>query len=175
MKFALAANAAHGHRRTNADKRRCVEIALREFPTLSSRAIAEMCGVGDDLVFSAKRQVPENGTSTVTGTDGKQYPAKPSVSPPAVSASSADDAHIVVVDRIPMPDDPILLQGALQTGRLGPNTAGLTLDHAVFIRRGPEHELRLLRHELLHVDQCEAAGNIASFLAEYLRQLVALG
>jgi hypothetical protein len=54
-----------------------VEIAVREFPKISSRAIAEMCGVGDDLVLTVRpRQVSENGTSKVTGSDGKQYPSK---------------------------------------------------------------------------------------------------
>lgn len=85
LKHALGANAKHGHRRSNADKRRCVEIALSEFPTLSSRAIAELCGVHHDLVTSA-RQLAESATSpktdapdappAVTGADGKQYPAK---------------------------------------------------------------------------------------------------
>jgi hypothetical protein len=51
-----------------------VEIALVAFGGLSSRAIAEMCGVGVHLV-SDNRQVCESHTSTVTGTDGKQYPA----------------------------------------------------------------------------------------------------
>lgn len=75
LKYALGANAAHGHRRTNADKRRCVEIALREFPKLSSRAIAEMCGTGKDLVESS-RQLAESASSTRTGLDGKERPAK---------------------------------------------------------------------------------------------------
>lgn len=76
LRFALSANAAHGHRRTNRDKRRCVEIAVREFPELSSHAIADLCAVGDDLVNSIRsNQVSENDTSTRTGRDGKQYPA----------------------------------------------------------------------------------------------------
>jgi hypothetical protein len=74
LKYALGANAANGLRRTNADKRRCVEIALAEFGNLSSRAIAGLCGVGVHLV-SDNRQVCDSHTSTVTGADGKQYPA----------------------------------------------------------------------------------------------------
>ena len=89
LKHALGANALHGHRRTNADKRRCVEIALDEFEGLSSRAIAEMCGVGDQLVLTLrpKEKVRDSRTSTesgeskpapatVKGADGKVYPAK---------------------------------------------------------------------------------------------------
>ena len=45
LKYALGANAIHGQRRSNLDKRRCVEIAVKEFAGLSSRAIAELCGV----------------------------------------------------------------------------------------------------------------------------------
>jgi hypothetical protein len=83
LKHALGANALHGHRRTNADKRRCVEIALAEFGGLSSRAIAQMCGVGQELVLRNRPQVNESFTSptptppaTVKGSDGKSYPAK---------------------------------------------------------------------------------------------------
>lgn len=86
LECALGANAAHGHRRTNADKRRCVEIALREFPKASSRRIAELCGVGHTLVDQCRPiQVASDATSptksrdsridTVTGSDGRQYPA----------------------------------------------------------------------------------------------------
>jgi len=86
LKHALGANALHGHRRTNADKRRAVEIALTEFPKLSSRAVAKLCGVSPDLVDRFRRdQVPETGTSPEprTGADGKSYPAKREPAPPA--------------------------------------------------------------------------------------------
>jgi len=72
LKHALGANALHGHRRTNADKRRCVELALKEFPKLSNRAIADMCGVSAEMVNSIRStQLPESGTSTRIGKDGK--------------------------------------------------------------------------------------------------------
>jgi hypothetical protein len=77
LKCALGANAVHGQRRTNADKRRCVEIALREFPKLSSRAIAELCGVSHTFVDGA-RPLATVATcpSRCTGQDGKEYPAR---------------------------------------------------------------------------------------------------
>lgn len=48
----------------NADKRRCIEIALAEFPKLSSSAIAEMCGVSDQFVLNNRKvhEVPTVGT-----------------------------------------------------------------------------------------------------------------
>lgn len=68
----------YGHSgRTNADKRRAVEIALAEFPKLSSRAVADLCGVHHTFVQKQRpEQVATVATSTVTGADGKQYPAK---------------------------------------------------------------------------------------------------
>lgn len=47
-----------------------------QFPSLSSRAVAELCGVGVDMVLARRPKVSENDTSTVTGADGKQYPAR---------------------------------------------------------------------------------------------------
>ncbi len=74
------ANVANGLRRTNADKRRCVEVALNEFGDMSSRAIAELCGVSNHMVDRERpQQVGQNPTSTekptVIGKDGKTYPA----------------------------------------------------------------------------------------------------
>jgi hypothetical protein len=77
LKYALGANAANGLRRTNADKRRCVEIALAEFGNLSSRAIAGLCGVSHPFVDGMR---PDKALETVsnatrTTSDGRQYPA----------------------------------------------------------------------------------------------------
>jgi hypothetical protein len=74
LAFALKANQQHGLRRTNADKRKSVDIALQLWPDLSSRGIADLCGVGDGLV-NERRQVLESSTSNRTGKDGKTYPA----------------------------------------------------------------------------------------------------
>lgn len=77
LKHALSANATHGLARRNIDKRRAVEIALREFPDLSSRAIAEMAAVNHVTVQKVKEALVNltNAPATVTTTDGRQYPA----------------------------------------------------------------------------------------------------
>lgn len=75
LKHALGANAIHGQRRTNADKRRCVEIAVTEFDGLSSRAIADLCGVSADFVCRV-RPMSSDDNATRTTSDGRQYPAK---------------------------------------------------------------------------------------------------
>lgn len=75
LKYALKANSSHGQPRTNADKRRCVEIALKEFSNLSSRAIAEICGVSHVFVESIRPSDVET-VSTRTDSIGRQQPAK---------------------------------------------------------------------------------------------------
>jgi hypothetical protein len=72
VKFALGANAAHGMRRSNADKRRAVEIALKEFPNLSSVEVSRICAVSHTFV---DKQRPEPatvaGSEARIGADGK--------------------------------------------------------------------------------------------------------
>jgi len=94
--------ATGGNTRRRGNRRRCVEIALAEFGNLSSRAIAGLCGVGDQLVRAIRPedQVRESRTSTVTGTDGRQYPAarKPSTNrqqtPPDKKPRSSPDVQV---------------------------------------------------------------------------------
>jgi ParB-like chromosome segregation protein Spo0J len=58
LKFALSANTEHGVRRTNADKRNAVRMALAEFPDYSNNRIGdELCRVSDDLVAGVRREV----------------------------------------------------------------------------------------------------------------------
>lgn len=85
-----------------------------------------------------------------------------------------DRVRVSVVDAMPHPTDPELREAALQAGLLGPDTIGLTLEHAVLIRSGFESEA-LLAHELRHVHQYECYGSIAAFLSVYLPQIVQFG
>lgn len=85
LRSALSANVANGLRRTTADKRRCIEIALAEFPSLSNRALAQLCGVDDHTVAACRTLVSTSdtcgdsaadNTRTVVGKDGKTYTVK---------------------------------------------------------------------------------------------------
>ena len=89
LRFALGCNAHHGLRRTNADKRHAVVLALSEFPKLSDVAISDLCLVGRELVAEIRKlQIPANQgnqTSQVVdsdnltriGKDGKAYRLPP--------------------------------------------------------------------------------------------------
>jgi hypothetical protein len=81
LKFALGCNAHHGLRRTNADKRHAVGMALREFPNLSDRALAEMCIVSDHFIGDIRRESGAKRSHLPPppriGKDGKTYRLPP--------------------------------------------------------------------------------------------------
>jgi hypothetical protein len=70
LKCALGANSGYGLRRTNRDKRKAVEVAIREFPRLSNRAVAELCKVSHEMVNALRIQLADSASSRV-GRDGK--------------------------------------------------------------------------------------------------------
>ena len=59
IKLALGCNVDHGLRRSNADKRHAVEIASREFPNMSDRAIADVCKVSNTFVGEIRPAIAE--------------------------------------------------------------------------------------------------------------------
>lgn len=92
----------------------------------------------------------------------------------AVGVREPDRVRIKMVQRIPKPQDPGLRVAADQTGLLGPDIAGITFGHGIYIRQ-PHISNRLVSHELRHVHQYETAGSTAAFLAIYLEQIVTVG
>ncbi len=92
VRHAVGANGSHGKPRTNADKRKAVMIALKEFPNLSSRAIAEKCGVSNKTVDQYRpASAPEDRRA---GADGKTY-----------SAGRYPGANRAPGDPAPLPDN----------------------------------------------------------------------
>ncbi|KAA1261599.1 Transcriptional regulator NovG [Rubripirellula obstinata] len=102
IKHALGANQQHGLRRSQADKRKAIETALREFPDWSNNAIAKAVGVSDSTVkahrqdsVQAPNHEPENAQESSeplrrVGADGKSYPAsRPSSSSNGAASASA--------------------------------------------------------------------------------------
>lgn len=77
LKFALGANASHGLKRSNADKRRCVELALTEWPDISDNQLATICAVSHPFVGIVRAQVVTvtscDPAAKRLGADGKAY------------------------------------------------------------------------------------------------------
>jgi hypothetical protein len=93
----------------------------------------------------------------------------------SVGVRSPERIRLVVVDRIPLPDEPVLREAAQGVGLSQSWAAGLTLGHAVIVRRGFERDPRLLSHEFRHVAQYETVGGIGPFLVSHLKSLVEKG
>ena len=110
LKHALGANSLHGRKRTNEDKRRCVEIALKEFPKLSSRTIAEMCGVTHTMVNTMRPiQLEESSSSKRMSADGRERPAHPNGSSKKECQAEEDRQDIEDAERILAdPDDKVI-------------------------------------------------------------------
>ena len=99
--FALSANARHGLRRSNEDKRHAVEIALsmERWADKSNRMIADACGVSEQLVRSIRKDSTAlksqlNETSNEkptkrTGKDGK----KRTISKPVTQREPGDESE----------------------------------------------------------------------------------
>jgi len=82
--------------------------------------------------------------------------------------------RVKLVDQLPLPEEPVLRQAALETGLLGPNMIGLTLGYSILLVKNHE-SARLISHECRHVHQYEVLGSIKKFLQVYLQQVVEFG
>jgi hypothetical protein len=92
-----------------------------------------------------------------------------------VGVSKPDLIGVLVVDQMPAPDDPERRAIGERYGLLTPDTDGLTLAYAVFLRRGRDADARLLAHKFRHVQQYEAAHSVKEFLSAYISQLLDVG
>ena len=77
IKYALSANARHGLHRSNEDKRKAVAFVLAdaEWSKLSSRAIAEICGVSHRFVENIRQEASVHGAQKEQirkGSDGRK-------------------------------------------------------------------------------------------------------
>ena len=93
MLASCAANQTHGLRRTNADKRRAMELTLKLKPDWSDQAIANHAGVHVNTVALTRRQLPQNVGVERTGVDGKKrkIPPPPGTPKPTKDAKPQED------------------------------------------------------------------------------------
>ena len=91
-----------------------------------------------------------------------------------VGVSNPEKIRVWFFKDFPYPTNPILKSAVETTGLLGPGMLGLTLGHGICIAEDQLTD-RLLSHECRHVHQYEKFGSIASFLSEYLNQIIEYG
>lgn len=128
LRFALSANRGHGLQMSPADKRRAVEILLRdaEWQGMSNSAIAKEVGASHPFVGKVRAELAAgcngfNLPETRTGKDGKQYPAKKSKPADPTPAPPAEPDHPAVAAIASAPT-----RDALDAAYTAANGAGLS-------------------------------------------------
>jgi len=76
--------------------------------------------------------------------------------------------RILVVDRIPLPDNPDLAQAAKSSGIITDDTRCVGFGHAIIIRDDCWGDRELLLHNLVHIAQCEGSGGLEPWIRRYL-------
>ena len=83
-----------------------------------------------------------------------------------------DDSRVrvLVVERLPLPDDERLADFARKNTIITAATRGAGIGHGIIIRADCWGDRELLVHQLVHVAQCERSGRLETFVKEYLRE-----
>ena len=75
---------------------------------------------------------------------------------------------VLVVDRIPLPDNEELAQAARCTHIITDVSRGVAIGHGIIIRADCWGDRELILHQLVHVAQCERTGGLEPFVRQYL-------
>lgn len=76
--------------------------------------------------------------------------------------------RMLVVDRIPLPEEEELAEAARHAQIITDASRGVAIGHGIIIRADSWQNRELLLHQLVHVAQCERSGGLESFVGEYL-------
>ena len=111
IRYGLSANYSHGLRRSNADKRHAVTMALAEWPNLSDRELARICAVSHNFVSDSRKSQLSSDDSckpseTRLGADGKtrKAPARKETDEeqadqPSYTTQEPEPSHITTLDQ----------------------------------------------------------------------------
>jgi hypothetical protein len=76
--------------------------------------------------------------------------------------------RVLVVDRIPLPDNSELAEAAKSSGIITDTTRCVGFGHAIIIRDDCWGDRELLLHNLVHIAQCEESGGLERWIRRYL-------
>jgi hypothetical protein len=85
-----------------------------------------------------------------------------------VGVKDPSRVRVLVVDRIPFPDDEMLAQATRRAQIITDASLGITLGYGIVIRADCWHDRELLLHQLVHVAQCERNGGLEPYMKAYL-------
>jgi hypothetical protein len=97
----------------------------------------------------------------------------------ALTARQTDDARragvqnssrvrVLVVDRIPLPEDPELAEAARLTQIISDKSRAVALGYGIIVRADRWGDRELLVHNLVHVAQYERCGDLEEWVKQYL-------
>jgi hypothetical protein len=76
--------------------------------------------------------------------------------------------RVLVVDRIPLPENPELAEASKRIGIITQDTRCAGFGHALIIRVDAWNDRELILHNLVHIAQCERCGGLAEWVRQYL-------
>lgn len=85
-----------------------------------------------------------------------------------VGVQDCDRVKVLVVDRIPLPDNEELADAARRAHIVTEASRGVAIGHGIIIRADCWGDRELLLHQLVHVAQCERSGGLEPWVREYL-------
>jgi hypothetical protein len=85
-----------------------------------------------------------------------------------VGVKDAGRVRVLVVGRIPLPEDKELADAARRAQIITDSSRAVAIGHGIIIRADSWQNRELILHQLVHVAQCERSGGLASFVSEYL-------
>jgi hypothetical protein len=87
-----------------------------------------------------------------------------------VGVQDCSRVKVLVVDRIPLPEDAQLAEAARRTHIITDASRGVTIGHGVIIRGDCWGDRELILHQFAHIAQCERSGGLEPYLRQYLFQ-----
>jgi hypothetical protein len=76
--------------------------------------------------------------------------------------------RILVVDRIPLPEDGELAEATRSARIITDDTGCVGFGHAIIIRAEAWGDRELLLHNFVHIAQCERSGGLEAWVKQYL-------
>ncbi len=85
-----------------------------------------------------------------------------------VGVQDPERVRVMVMDRIPLPEDPRLAEASRRAQIITEATRAAAIGYGVIIRADSWGDRELLLHQLVHVAQCERGGGLEAFVTQYL-------
>jgi hypothetical protein len=101
-------------------------------------------------------------------TRGAPLGPSPTADARRVGVQDCDRVKVLVVDRIPLPDNEELADAARRAHIITEASRGVAIGHGIIIRADCWGDRELLVHQLVHVAQCERSGGLEPWVREYL-------